>query len=175
MEKTTWRTKTLDAFSVSIDELEGLCSRLRQEFDNDDDVRTSIEFKFSDEYLTFDSVEDIKNHNINYKKVTKFTITIYGDKKFIRLNSYEFLSFLLSGPDAVIRSLSDKESWCAGVNEATVSYLKNYRAWYYFLRKRAIRGIGLLLFLLWFGFMVTSLLLFFGEYTISLPIQKLKM
>lgn len=51
MEKTTWKIKTLDAFSVSIDELEGLCCRLRQEFGNDEDIRTYIEFNFSEAFL----------------------------------------------------------------------------------------------------------------------------
>lgn len=95
----------------------------------------------------------MKNYNINYKKVTKFTITMYGDKKSIRLNSHEFLFPSLIGPDAVIQSSSDKESWCAGVNEATVFYLKNYRVWYYFIRKRVIRGI---VFLPLFGVVVSS-------------------
>ena len=130
-ERTTWRTKTLDAFSVSIDELEGLCSRLRQEFGNDNDVRTYIKFEFSDERLNFDSVEEIKNHNINYDKVTAFTISIYGDNKSIHLNSCNPSFISLVGIDAIIRSSSNKESWCAGVNEATVFYLKRYRVFYY--------------------------------------------
>ena len=136
MERIIWKTKKLDAFSISIDELEGLCSRLRQEFDNDNDARVSIEFKFPDESLKFDSVEDIRNHDILYNKVTKFTITIFGGGKYIAFDS---CVISLSGPDAVIRSSSDKESWCAGVNEAAVSYLKRYRVWYYLILRRRIR------------------------------------
>ena len=147
MKRMVERTKTLDTFSVSVDELEGLHSQLRLEFGDDDDVHTSIEVEFSDERLRFDSVEDIRNYNINHNKITKFTMSIYnmyGNGKHIRFNSRDFSSFLI-GPDAIIRSSSDKESWCAGVNEAAFSYLKNYRVWYHFIRKRIIRYLSFIL------------------------------
>ena len=152
MEKTIWRKQTLDAFSISVDELEELCSLLRQECGNDNDVRTSIEFEFSDETLKFDSVEDIRNQEITYNKVTKFTITMFGDKGYIKLDSRE-----LFHSDAEIRSSSDKESWCAGVNEAITSYLKKKRVWYYWLIRRGVwRSFGIAV--------VISYLLFLPRY-----------
>ena len=165
MKRIIWRTKKLDAFSISIDELEGLCLQLQQEFGNANNVRISIEFKFSDENLVFDSIEDIRNHDIVCNKVTKFSISMFGDKGHIRLDSCE-VSF--TGPDAVIRSSSDKESWCAGVNEATVSYLKRYRIWYYLILRRAIR-IPIIL-MPWFG--LYPFLRFLG-YNLTSPINSL--
>ena len=165
MERIIWRTKKLDAFSISIDELEGLCSRLRREFDNDNDARISIEFKFPDESLKFDSIEDIRNHDIFYNKVTKFSIYISGDNGHITLDSREFL-----GSDAVIRSSSDKESWCAGVNEAAVSYLKRYRVWYYLILRRRIRVPIILAPVLIY---IVFLFLRFWIYNPSLPVTLL--
>ena len=138
MKKNIWKRKTLDAFSVSVDELEEFCSQLQQEFANGDDVSTSIEFQFSDETLEFASADDIRNQDIIYDRATRFKITMHTlsqDNKYLCLES-EGLSIISSG--AAIRSSSPRESWCVGVNEAIASHLKNKRVWYFWLTRRGV-------------------------------------
>lgn len=133
MERTTWRERTLDAFAVNLDVLDGLCSRLLAECGGYGSI--SIELKFPDETLKFYSVDEIRENYINHKTTTKFTISIYHEGKYVSLDS-EALGLL---PLATkIRSSSDNEAWCAGVNEAAVSYLRKHRVWYYWLTRKYV-------------------------------------
>ena len=127
IERKVERTRRIDAFSVSIEELSDLCSRLRAEFDNEADVYTRIEIELPDERVVVspDSIGELAGVASSCR-ITKFTIGMHQNGKRFRLNTSAVAS-------AKAYAWSDNEAWCAGINEAVVSYLRQRRVWYYWL------------------------------------------
>lgn len=139
MERSTWRENTVAAFSININELGGICSQLRQEFRNANNVRISIEFNFPNEDFTFESVDDIRANDMHIDKSTRFSLTMISSSDYSNSYDYFVLKYpLYSGSDVSIRSSSDSEAWCAGINEAAISYLRRYRTWYHWLVHRFV-------------------------------------
>ena len=154
IERKVGRTRRLDAFSVSVEELCDLCSRLRAEFDNGADLYTRIEIDLPDErvVVTPDSIGELADV-ARVRRITKFAIILHKEGKYFRLST----SAIHSLRAAVAYASSDNEAWCAGINEATVSYLRQRRVWHYWLHRW---------YVLWPPALIVSIALTYGINTI---------
>ena len=129
IERNMERTRRIDAFSISIEELSGLCSRLQAEFEKKADVYTRIEVELPNErvVVTPDSIGELASL-APVHRVTQFTIALHEEEKHFRLSTSPISS-------AVAYASSNSEAWCAGINEAAVSYLRKRRAWHYWFQR----------------------------------------
>lgn len=144
MKRSVWREKKVDAFSISIDELDDLCSLLLREFGDAKDISLSIELNFPNEIIKFESVNDLKANNVHVNKSTNFSLTIHSSSNYFVLKYSSGL-----GSDPSVRSSSDSEAWCAGINDVAISCLRRYRVWYYWAVHRFFWWpVGILLYAL---------------------------
>ena len=121
--------RKVDSFSINIDELEILCSRLKKEFGDNCEVSSIIEFKSRNETLTFSSASEIKRCDIDVRKITDFSIVLHGDRKYLKI--YTPLGF--PGFRSHVLSSSESKAWCAGINEVICHHLRKHRTWYHWI------------------------------------------
>ena len=117
MKRETRKQKDIGAFKIDIDELDGLISSLKREFNRPEDVSISITLEFNDEELEFKSADEIRSYNIAEKSCSKFKIHLFGDERSFSLST-EHPTF---GPE--VRARGDRKSWCAEIIETAESYL----------------------------------------------------
>ncbi|WP_029934686.1 hypothetical protein [Thiomicrospira pelophila] len=130
MKREVEREKNLPAFELDIVELGVLVDRLVALFDNPDSVRCSIDFKLKNEFLEFDSVEEIKNYKELKGKVNGFVVRISRGDKVVSIRTYSFIRSLVT-----VSAKADNEAWCAGAIETVYSFISSHRTWYYWFVK----------------------------------------
>ena len=138
MNRRVSREKGLDSFSIDIDILSHLLDKLLGLFNEKESSKTSIEFELKEEYLNFDSVEEIRQYaeqNKSFPKIiNKYSLQVHGHSPF----EDGGLSFVYIRSDFVenrmcVQATSDSDAWCAGAIDTVTSFLRPHRAWYYFL------------------------------------------
>ena len=127
MRREVWRERRIDAFSIGIDELRQFCTRLQAAFGGQDDVPVTVTAAIAKhEEVRFDP-RNVDVGELPVRRFTKFTVGLVATSKsfFLDTDMYPF--------SVGVRSSSDDEAWCAGMNEVAVSFLRNHRVWYYWL------------------------------------------
>lgn len=134
MKQKITKQKALNAFAVDVTTLEVLVTKLKVLFD---EPRWSIDIDLGDRKFSFESFEELKLYAELPARVIDFLIYInQGSDKYILIQSTGG-----SGGDARILTTSNSEAWCVGAIETAVSFLKNHRAWYWFIRGWPLMGI----------------------------------
>lgn len=127
MERTFRRTKRLDAFMLDINDFERLWAKLLEQFDNPKGVSVSFEVELQEEKFTFQNIKEIKRCSELPDSITKYSLSLMQDGRFLRLDSE---GFSYGHKRATIWATGDNVGWCAGVIETAVSFLRKYRVWY---------------------------------------------
>ena len=128
MKRTFRRKKRLDAFMLDINDFERLWAKLLAQFDNPKGVSVSFEVELQEETFTFQNIKEIKRCSELSDSITKYSLCLIQDGRFLRLESEDNSSF--GHKRATIWATGDNVGWCAGVIETSVSFLRKYRVWY---------------------------------------------
>lgn len=140
MKRNIQGEKKLDAFALNLDDLEKLCTELRKEF-GDDDVSISITFNLPRERLVFDSVDEIREHMPDCKRVNSFSISFYPSGSIGLSKSLGIISPNSSEIFAIrtyVSTSPDNETWSTGVCEAVASYLQKHKTWYHWITWKTV-------------------------------------
>ena len=146
MNRRVSRKGSLDSFSIDIDILSSLLDKVLGLLDEKERSEISIEFKLKEEYIDFDSVEEIRQYakqNKSFPKIIdKYTLRVHGYSPF---GNGSWSSVYISSDfekRMCIEAISDSEAWCAGAVDAVTSFLRPHRVWYYFLFRINIWWVG---------------------------------
>lgn len=127
MERTVERERKLTAFEIDLGDLEALVQRLYQLFREEDYIVCKIDIPLKQEYLSFKSVQEIKEYGLLKGRINKFYIRIFDHHcRSISIRSGGEIIFLSS-----VSVSSESEAWCAGAIETISSFLHTRRVWYH--------------------------------------------
>jgi hypothetical protein len=126
MKREVSRDKYLPAFSLDLDDLQLLLSRLLPLFSENDTIYSSIELELRRETLEFKNVEEIREYNGLRGRITNFRFYLSQGEKKISVRSGLILD---SRPS--VRTSSSNEAWCAGAVETVSSFVQSRRQWYF--------------------------------------------
>lgn len=128
MKREVERRRKLPAFSIEIDDLEVLWSRLLPLFDSSKTVHSTIKISLLSETLEFTSVEELKNYAQLRGRITKFSHWISQTDQHISINTLWGFASL-----AEVHATGKTEAWCAGATETVYSFLQSHRVWYHWI------------------------------------------
>lgn len=156
MKREVKREKRLPAFSIGIDELGILWTRLIALFDDSQEIYSTIKISLPSEELEFDTIEELKQYPQLKGKITKFSLRLsqIGTRN-ISIRSNSFLN-----SQSEVSACADNEAWCAGAIETTFSFLQAHKLWYHWF---VAAPIGWLLMVLGNAPTIAGLLLPKGE------------
>lgn len=126
MKREVSRDKYLPAFSLDLDDLELLLSRLLSLFSEDGSMYSSIKLQLKRETLEFKNVQEIREYNGLRGRITNFRLYLSQGDKRISVQSGLILD---SRPS--VQTSSSNEAWCAGAVETVSSFIQSRRQWYY--------------------------------------------
>ena len=128
MKREVSRDKYLPAFSLDLDDLELLLSRLLSLFSEDGSMYSSIQLQLKRETLEFKNVQEIREYNGLRGRITNFRFYLSQGDKRISVRSGLILD---SRPS--VQTSSCNEAWCAGAVETVTSFIQPRREWYFWL------------------------------------------
>lgn len=141
MKREVKREKRLPAFSINVDELGILWTRLIALFDENQTVYSTIKISLPSEELEFDTIEELKQYPQLKGKITKFSLWLSQARtRHISIRSSSFLN-----SQAEVSASADNEAWCAGAIETTFSFLQAHKLWYHWFVAAPIGWLLLLL------------------------------
>ena len=133
MKRTIRREEKIDSFEIGIEDLALLINQLKKAFQNENDIRVSIEMEFGEETWDFGNVDEIRKGEISEKQCSNFELAIHGRESDITISSKTWFS-----ANAEMTSCGDNVGWCAGINETAKNYLQKYRVWHYWMGRKAV-------------------------------------
>ncbi|HHQ4581367.1 hypothetical protein ACK33C_08900 [Aeromonas hydrophila] len=126
MKREVKRERTLPAFSMGIGELEVLCKRLTEQFENPEDVYISIDITLPSESLEFKGVEELKQYSALRGRITKFRLWFSQGGRHVSIWSSSFFGSL---PE--VGATAETEAWCAGAIETVNAFIQSNKLWYH--------------------------------------------
>lgn len=126
MKREVRRERVLPAFSIGIGELEVLCKRLTEQFENPDDVYVRIYITLPSESLEFKGVEELKKYPALRGRIMKFRLLFSQGERHVSIRSSSFL-----GAWPEVSATADTEAWCAGAIETVAAFIQSNKVWYH--------------------------------------------
>lgn len=140
MKREVQREVRLPAFALFQGELEHLWQRMRELFEGETGIRTSINLSLPNEKLQFESVADLKAYVGLKGRVTDFSLEILQGDRSVKVKSGGLFS---SVPTVTVKAESD--AWCAAAIHVVMSVIKANRVWYSWIVRLPL---GIIYFLL---------------------------
>ena len=139
MKREIRRETDLPPFDLGLPELELLWIRLESLFENCEYISKSLDMEFTDEKLSFDSIEEIQAEKFSHNSSVSFNIYFSGSGRRIHLRTPS-----MPGSPAKLIVTAESEIWAAGVREVVLTVINQNKAWHHWVRPKLISGMLLL-------------------------------
>jgi hypothetical protein len=126
MKREVRKEVRLQAFTLSLAQLEVLWVRILAVFDSKADLRRTIKFALPGEKLEFESSTEVQQYSSLRGRITDFSLSVEGGGRSVTVRSGGLFS---SVPSLVVEGESD--IWCAGAAEAVLAVVRTNRVWYF--------------------------------------------
>jgi hypothetical protein len=110
---------------LTVTDLEVLCARILNLFEEQTKVTLSISIRLPSESLSFENLSELKEYQHLPASVSSFTILFLQGEKTVTVRSGRHLAIRPS-----VTARSDSEAWSAGAVETVYSFLRSHQLWY---------------------------------------------